>query len=294
MTTFKKATKEQAKLRLALAGVSGSGKTYTSLLLGTAMGKTAFIDTEKGSASKYADLFDFDVLELNDHHPDNFVNAMEAAEKDYDVVVIDSLSHAWTGNNGCLELADKETAKSKSNNSYIAWGKVTPIHNKLINAILSTDAHVIATMRQKQQYEAGKNSNGKFSVTRLGMAPVQRDQVEFEFDIMGEMNIDNQLVITKSRMAELSGKVFDKPGRELADKLLAWCGSGGTPKEYVLPDILQTQLEPIISGLPAGSVEKFLRKEKRIKASQTWRNMDEKMAKRAVEAPDKFIEAVSK
>jgi hypothetical protein len=293
MATFKKATKEQAKLRLALAGVSGSGKTYTSLTLGTRMGKTAFIDTEKGSASKYADIFDFDVLELNDHHPDNFIKAMQSAEKEYDVIVIDSLTHAWTGKNGCLELADKETAKSKSNNSYIAWGKVTPLHNKLISAILSCNAHVIATMRQKQQYEAGKNSSGKFSVTRLGMAPVQRDQVEFEFDIMGEMNIDNQLVITKSRMAELSGQVFDKPGKELADRLTSWCGSGDTPKEFVLPNDLQTQLEPVVNGMASGAVDAWLRKENRINGDQTWRNMDEKMAKRAIAAPDKFIAAVN-
>lgn len=258
------------------------------------MGRTAFIDTEKGSASKYADIFDFDVLELDDHHPHKFVEAMDEAEKDYDVIIIDSLSHAWTGKNGCLELADKETAKSKSNNSYIAWGKVTPIHNSLISAIMSADAHVIATMRQKQQYEAGKNDNGKFSVTRLGMAPVQRDQVEFEFDIMGEMNTDNQLIITKSRMAELSGQVFDKPGTELADKLVAWCSAGEAPKEYILPDLVQAQLEPIISGLPTGVVDGWLKKEKRIKDSQTWRNMDEKIAKRAIEAPDKFIEAVKK
>jgi len=288
---FTKATKEQAKLRLALAGVSGSGKTYTSLIMATTMGRTAYIDTEKGSASKYADLFDFDVLELEDHHPNKFIEAIDAA-KDYDVVVVDSLSHAWNGRNGCLELADKEAAKSKSNNSYIAWGKITPLHNKLISAILSAETHVIATMRQKQQYEAGKNEAGKFSVTRLGLAPVQRDSVEYEFDIMGEMNIDNQLIISKSRMAELSGQVFDKPGKELAEKILAWCGAGEAPKEYILPDLLQTQLEPIVGGLPAGAVDGWLKKEKKIKTTQTWRNMEEKIAKRAIEAPDKFAQAV--
>jgi len=276
---------------LAITGVSGSGKTYTSLMLATIMGKTAFIDTEKGSASKYAHKFDFDVLELNDHHPDKFVEAIKEAEKDYDLIVIDSLSHAWTGTNGCLELADRETAKSKSNNSYIAWGKVTPIHDRMIRTILGADAHIIATMRQKQKYEAGKNDAGKFSVTRLGLAPVQRDQVDYEFDIMGEMNIDNQLIITKSRMEDISGKVYDKPGKEFAEMLMAWCGSGSAPKEHVLDDGIQTRLEPIVNGHEV-EIDNWLKKENRIKPNQTWRNMDPKIANRALQAPDKFLETV--
>lgn len=288
---FKKATKEQAKLRMALAGVSGSGKTYTSLLFGTTIGKTAVIDTEKGSASKYADIFDFDVLELDNHHPDKFAEAIRAAESDYDCVVIDSLTHAWNGKNGCLQLADQEAARCKGN-SYMAWGKVTPIHDRLIASILSAECHVIATMRQKQQYEAGKNEQGKFTVARLGMAPVQRDSVEYEFDIMGEMNIDNQLVITKSRMAELSGKVISKPDAEVAKQIIAWCGSGDAPKEYSLDAALQTQLEPIISGKEV-NLDNWLKKEKHITTKQTWRNMPHSIAERAIKNSEKFIEAIS-
>jgi len=289
---FKKATKEQSKVRLALAGVSGSGKTFTSLLFGTTIGRTALIDTEKGSASKYADLFDFDVLELDDHHPDNFVKAIKAAESDYDCVVIDSLTHAWNGKNGCLELADQESAKSKSNNSYISWKKITPIHDRLIASILSADCHVIATMRQKQQYEAGKNEQGRFSVTRLGMAPVQRDSVEYEFDIMGEMNIDNTLVITKSRMAELSGKVFNKPDAEIAKQIMAWCGSGEAPKPYELPSDLQDQLKVIIKGKET-QLNKWLKKEKKISSTQTWHNMPSETAQRAIKNSEGFLKAIA-
>jgi hypothetical protein len=289
---FKKATKDQAKLRLALAGVSGSGKTYTSLLFGTTFGRVAFIDTEKGSASKYADIYDFDVLELDDHHPENFVKAIKAAESDYDCIIIDSLTHAWNGKNGCLDLADQESARSKSNNSYIAWKKITPIHDKLIAAILAAECHVIATMRQKQQYEAGKNEQGRFAVTRLGMAPVQRDSVEYEFDIMGEMNIDNQLVITKSRMAELSGKVFSKPDEEVAKQIMAWCGNGEAPKPYELPSEIQDKLKIIIKGKES-KLNKWLKSQKQISGTQTWLNMPSNTAERAIANSDKFLEAIA-
>src|SRR5690606_34635021 len=108
MSGFKKATKSQAKLRMAITGPSGSGKTYTALSVGTPLGRIAVIDTERGSASKYADLFDFDVLELTEYNPRNYIEAIRAAcAGGYDVLIIDSLSHAWSGQGGVLELVDR-------------------------------------------------------------------------------------------------------------------------------------------------------------------------------------------
>jgi hypothetical protein len=46
-----------AELRLALCGTSGSRKTYTLLQLATELGgPVALVDSERGSASKYADI----------------------------------------------------------------------------------------------------------------------------------------------------------------------------------------------------------------------------------------------
>ena len=106
---FTKATKQEAKLRLALAGPSGSGKTYTALQIATHLGgPIALVDTERGSARKYADLFSFDVLELDSFHPERYIEAIhEAEEAGYAVLILDSLSHAWAGKDGALELVDK-------------------------------------------------------------------------------------------------------------------------------------------------------------------------------------------
>jgi len=114
MMQFQKATKRQSKMRLALIGPSGSGKTYTALTLATALSKNiAVIDTERGSASLYSDKFDFDVLELHTFNPQHYIDSIEAAAKaGYTVVVIDSLSHAWEGEGGALEMVDNITAKS--------------------------------------------------------------------------------------------------------------------------------------------------------------------------------------
>ena len=133
MSLFKKAVKSRSKLRLALIGPSGSGKTYSALAIAAGLGSNiAVIDTEHGSASKYADLFNFDVLELGSYSPEKYVEALKAAAAaGYDVVVIDSLSHAWMGKDGALEMVDRAAARSKSGNSFGAWREVTPQHNEI-------------------------------------------------------------------------------------------------------------------------------------------------------------------
>lgn len=219
---FKKATKENARLRMALTGVSGSGKTYTGLEIATGLGdKIAVIDTERGSASKYADLFDFDVLELDRFSPENYKDAVQAAEDaGYNVIIIDSFSHAWMGTGGILEIHDKETSNTKD--SFRAWGKVTPQHNKILDRILSSRCHIIATMRSKSEYSVDKNAQGKTQIQKIGMAPVQKDGVEYEFDVVASLNLENILTIEKTRCIALSGKTFDKDGKGVAEILKAW------------------------------------------------------------------------
>src|SRR5579883_3228848 len=152
---FKPATKTKSKLRLALMGPSGSGKTYTALTVAKHLGnKVAVIDSERGSASKCADVlqFDFDTCDLENHSPEVYIKCIKEAENaGYDVIVIDSLSHAWTGKDGALELVDKAAKRSQSGNSYTAWREVTPLHNSLIDAMLQSKCHIVATMRTKQE-----------------------------------------------------------------------------------------------------------------------------------------------
>jgi hypothetical protein len=215
---------------MAFVGPAGSGKTYTALKVATAMGgRIALVDTEHGSASKYADKFSFDTLALKTFSPQTHIEAIHAAEQaGYDILIIDSLSHAWMGTGGILNMVDTETGKSKSQNAFTeGWRKATPIHNALVEAILQANLHVIATMRTKTDYVMEKDERtGKTVPKKVGLAPVQRDGLEYEFDIVGDLDIDNNLVITKTRCEALTGARIAKPGEELAKTLKAWLTDG--------------------------------------------------------------------
>lgn len=260
--TFTKATKRAAKLRLAIAGPSGGGKTYSSLAIGTALaemegGRVAFVDTEHGSASKYADIFDFDVLEMTaPFHPDRFVQALQdAAAAGYPVVILDSLSHAWNGPGGLLEIVDEIAKRQRSSaNTFSAWKDATPIQNRLVEALLSTQVHIIAAMRAKQEYVIEQEErNGRIVNVpkKLGMAPVQRDSFEYEFDVFGEMDMQNNLIVSKTRCPALAGRVIAKPGRELAETLRAWLSDGAPAVD------LDAEPRPTISDRISALIAKF-------------------------------------
>lgn len=233
--SFKKAVRTQKKLRMSLEGPSGSGKTYTALQVAKGLGdRIAVIDTERGSASLYADIVPFDVIELDYFSVDNYVKAIgEAVEAGYDVLVIDSLSHAWAGLGGVLDAVNN----IKGNVFTDGWGKVgTPQQNRLMDAILKAPLHVIATMRVKTDYEVEKDEKGRSVPKRVGLAPVQRDNTSYEFDIVGSLNIENTLTIEKSRMVDLAGRIVPKPDRKLGRHILAWLNSGEAPTAKINPD----------------------------------------------------------
>ncbi len=232
MTTFQKATKKRAKLRLAIDGPSGAGKTYTALVAAKALGgKIAVIDTERGSASLYSDKFDFDVAELNKFSPQAYIDLIEGAEQaGYDVIVIDSLSHAWEGEGGALDMAD--AAKTRNQNSFTAWKDVTPLHRKLVDAMLQSKCHIIATMRSKTEYilEAVERNGRTTQVPRkVGMAPVQRQGMEYEFTVVCDMDTDHNISISKSRCSALSDAVANRPGEKFFKVLVDWLNDGGAP-----------------------------------------------------------------
>ncbi len=228
---------------MALVGPAGSGKTFTALKIGTKLGgRVAVIDTEHGSASKYAGFggFEFDALELETHSPRHYIEALHAADAEgYDVVIIDSLSHAWIGREGALETVDK--LAKKSGGGFAAWRDVTPEHNKLIDAILGCKAHVIATLRAKTHYDVSDGTDGKKKGTpiKVGLAPEFRAGAEFEFDVVADMNLDNDFVVTKSRCSRLTGVVVRQPGDEIASVLRAWLEDGEVPADGLVPSFSQ-------------------------------------------------------
>jgi len=227
---FQKATKKSARLRMALIGVAGAGKTYTALNIARHLGdKVAVIDTERGSASKYSDMFEFDVLELETFSPQMYVEAIQAAEEaGYDVLIIDSLSHAWTGKGGALDQVDKIAKRSQSGNTFGAWRDVTPQHNMLVEGIINAKMHIITTMRAKTEYVQEKNEKtGRVTVRKIGLAPVQRDGLEYEFDVVADLDQDNNLIVGKTRCPGVAGAVIPKAGREIARTLKAWLTEDG-------------------------------------------------------------------
>lgn len=254
---FKKATKTQARLRMAICGPGGSGKTYTSLLVARELangGRVALIDSERGSASKYADIYDFDVLELGSFSPETYVEAIAAAEASgYAVVVIDSLSHAWAGRDGALEQVDRVVARNEAQNrranSFTAWREVTPMHNRLVDAMLGSACHIIVTLRVKSEYVVDVDDRGRTAPRKIGLAPIQRDGLEYEFDVIADMTTKNELAVGKTRCSRLQGYVATKPGADFAAIIKSWL-SDGAP----LPPP-QPKTEPSVDhpGSPAGT-----------------------------------------
>ena len=244
---FKKATKTQSKLRLAIFGPSGSGKTYTALRLARGMteengGHIAVIDTEFGSASKYADRFVFDVLDLGEPKVDNLVTAMNAARA-YDVLIIDSLTHSWKE----LLVQVDQLAKAKyKGNSWAAWSDGTPLQNKMVEAILRFPGHLIATMRTKTEWTINLDTNGKSSPTRVGLAPEQGKGIEYEFDMLMEISPEHAINVIKDRTGQFQDRIIQDPGEDFGKEILGWLNEG----EPYVP--IKTKEDLIEFGKPLG------------------------------------------
>lgn len=261
---FRKAVKHDAKLRLALCGPSGSGKTFSALKLATCLGgPIAYVDTEHGSASKYADQFSFDVIEPDVFDPRDLIDMIHAAsEGGYKVFVVDSLSHYWMGKGGELEMVDAAARKIQGN-SFAAWKHVTPIHNQLIDTLIAAPIHIIACIRTKTEWVIEKDDRGKSMPRKVGLAPIMRDGIEFEFDVCGDLDQDNNLTITKSRCPALQGQVINRPGKGMAETLRAWLSGAPPaqrpqaqqqqPAEATVGEIQRQAQQVDTSGAPVGT-----------------------------------------
>lgn len=242
---FQKAVRKKAKLRLALTGPSGSGKTYGALQIAKGLGgKIACIDTEHGSASLYSDLVDFDVMELSPPYtPERYVAAIKEAEAaGYDVLIIDSTTHEWSGSGGILELVDQVAAAKFRGNSWSAWNELTPRHRAFIDAMLQSRMHIIATGRSKTE-TAQVEENGRKKVAKLGMKTEQRDGFEYEFTVVLDLVHDGHYAnASKDRTGLFRGDA--KPiSEETGAALMQWLETGaeGPNVEAILDGIRNAQ-----------------------------------------------------
>ncbi|TXH09374.1 MAG: ATP-binding protein [Hyphomicrobiaceae bacterium] len=243
MSGFKKAVRQQAKLRLALSGPSGAGKTYGALKIAKGLGgRIAVIDTERGAASLYSHLVDFDTMELNaPFEPERFIDAIHQAEKaKYDILIIDSITHEWNGSGGCLEINDTIAKVSYKGNTWAAWNDTTPRHRAFLDAILQSPLHIIATMRAKTETaQEGRN------VVKLGMKDEQRDGTEYEFTIV--LNLTHETHHAKA--GKDRSELFKQPhiiSEDTGKRLLAWLNDGAPmpPEPAAPPSVNPPSVKP--------------------------------------------------
>ncbi|EZQ11667.1 ATP-binding protein [Acinetobacter sp. Ver3] len=224
---FKKAQRKNAKLRLALAGPTGSGKTLGALLLAKGIGgKIAVADTENSSAELYEDIVEFEHANIQPPYtPEKFIDAIHAAEKaGFDTLILDSITHEWSGVGGCLEIVDKLASTTFKGNSWGAWSQVTPRHRKFIDAMLQSSINIIVTMRSKMDTVQVDAGNGKKKVEKVGMKAEQRDGIEYEFTTVLDLTHDNYAVRTKDRT-----RIFNEPmllSEQAGVLLKQWLNSG--------------------------------------------------------------------
>jgi hypothetical protein len=232
--TFRKAERKKAKLRLGIVGPSGSGKTFSALLMAKGLGgKIAVVDTENGSADLYAGspgIPEYDVLTMEQPYEiEKYLAAIEAAEKEgYNVIILDSISHAWSGEGGLLDRQGK-IADSGKGNSYTAWRTVTPLHNRFIEKMLNCNLHVIATMRAKTDYAMTQGDKGKVEIKKVGLAPIQRDGMDYEFTTVFDIDINHNVQTSKDRTGMFDGKIF-VPTIKTGEQLIAWLETGVEPE----------------------------------------------------------------
>lgn len=238
MGSFDKVKRVKSKLRLALTGVSGSGKTLGALYIAFGMtgdwNKIALIDTEHERARLYANRSDLETGEFlycsmePPYSADRYKSLVQEAAAevgDDGVVIIDSFSHAWNNEGGILDAKDK--IASKSGNSYTAWNEAGKIQNNLVNTILSVDCHTIVTMRSKMDYVMQENEKGKQTPVKVGLAPIQRDDTEYEFDIV--LDIARNHIATASKDVTFLDSYGSVISIELGEKLKSWLEEGYDP-----------------------------------------------------------------
>ena len=224
---FRKAERRKAKLRLGITGPAGSGKTYGALLVAFGLGgKIAMIDTENGSGDLYSALGDYDIGSLSAPYTvQKYLQAIHDAENSgYNVLIIDSLSHAWNGEGGLLDMQGRIADQSRMN-SFAAWRQVTPLHNKLVETMLSSPCHIIATMRSKTDYVQVENERGRTEIRKVGLAPVQREGMDYEFGTVFDLSADHTVTVSKDRTSLFDGEVF-RLSQETGHKLKEWLDSG--------------------------------------------------------------------
>ena len=252
---LKKAERKQAKIKLGLSGASGFGKTYSGLLIAKGLvgdwNKVVLIDTENGSGELYSHLGEYNVITLEaPYSPERYIEAIKICESSgMECIVIDSITHEWDGDGGCLDIQNKLGGR------YQDWAKVTPRHNAFINSILACKCHIITTVRRKQDYEMG-TVNGKTTVQKVGTKEVTREGYEYELTMNLEFVNDKHLVkASKDRTGLFMDKPEFVPTEETGIIIKNWCESGAVILEPEKPFPTDIQFSGLVKFLNGSEQE---------------------------------------
>lgn len=238
---FQKATRRFVYLKIAITGPSGSGKTKSALEIAAGLcpgGKIGVIDSENRSACAYADQYEFEVDEIEPPFTVQRYNQKihDAVKAKFDVLIIDSISHQWAGSGGLLEHKDTlDAAQSNNKAQFSNWNKITKQHESFKSALLQTDIHIICTIRSKQGYMITEASDGKKGeIRKVGMDPVQRDGIEYEFVTVFDMNMKHYAEVSKDRTGMFDGTVF-QPSKLTGEMFRKWLDTSAPALEKVAP-----------------------------------------------------------
>lgn len=279
--TLRKASRQKAKIRIGLSAVSGGGKTISALLIAYGItgdwNKIAMIDSENGRGELYANDKRFNIGEFNyirvesPYSPENYIKAIKTCEDEpsIEVIIVDSITHEWSGKGGVLEIHGAMTG-----NSFTNWGLVTPRHQKFIEAILMARCHMITTVRRKTEYEMSKDSQGKMVIEKGGLKEITREDFEYELTVNLQLDINHFAKASKDN----TGLFQDNPDfiitKETGQLILQWCENGIEPIKFDAEKELKSaknliDLGAVWNNLSASDKEQFLALKDKLKIKLT-------------------------
>jgi hypothetical protein len=288
---FTKAARQRVFLKLGMTGPTGSVKTFSANLLAAGLangGRIALLDTENQSASLYADRFKFDVLNIDPPFTESkFIEGIKAAvQNGYSVLIIDSFSHAWQG-----VLDYKAGLDAKGGNSYVNWNKAGAKFNDVLSAVLQSKIHVIACMRSKMDYVLEPDSKGRMSPRRVGLAPIMRDGIEYEFAVVFDGDLDHFVTVSKDRTGLFVDRRFqiaEETGRQLLDWLNSVPETAAQPAERTV----QEQFAEALADIDPKQLILFLLDRKQIADDQEITDVSAEYARSALSRIAEFRKAV--